>query len=222
MAEQALTTGLYTLTVMPPLFPPPLFPPSPGYYESVHNFHRRQLAPDELRLVRWRARQGGESGRRMAWAGVTAGRLRRLGCQAAIFCQHPRPSLPGTALPSLPAGARLPRFGAGGARQRRQRGRPHPRPNHLSQAAPAAAAAQPRAGAAVRGGVGGAEGQSARAIKQRPGGGEQAGALKCPAKRARCNADGPAGGLPSLCPPPAVALTPGACTPPSQPQLLAG
>jgi hypothetical protein len=23
-----------------------------GYYESVHNFHRRQLAPDELRLVR--------------------------------------------------------------------------------------------------------------------------------------------------------------------------
>lgn len=23
-----------------------------GYYESVHSFHRRQLAPDELRLVR--------------------------------------------------------------------------------------------------------------------------------------------------------------------------
>lgn len=29
----------------------PSLPPA-GYYESVHNFHRRRLAPDELRLVR--------------------------------------------------------------------------------------------------------------------------------------------------------------------------
>lgn len=57
--------------------PPPL---NAGYYEAVHNFHRRQLAPDELRLVRLRKGRGWGLGRPVVafarpWLGARPARL---------------------------------------------------------------------------------------------------------------------------------------------------
>jgi hypothetical protein len=67
-----------------------------GYYESVHNFHRRQLAPDELRLV---SRQAGLCMHLVCGPGCgLLGRglgLRRLLCRSLfrgfLPCRHRRP-----------------------------------------------------------------------------------------------------------------------------------
>ena len=43
--------------------------PFAGYFESVHNFHRRQLAPDELRLVSSEPGRAGRSGGELSGQG---------------------------------------------------------------------------------------------------------------------------------------------------------
>lgn len=47
--QRVPTTSLLGSIQLAPLYPH--LPFCAGYYEAVHNFHRRQLAPDELRLV---------------------------------------------------------------------------------------------------------------------------------------------------------------------------
>lgn len=149
-----------------------------GYYESVHSFHRRQLAPDELRLVSRPSLAGALPAQTRVQVSARTGRAADTATAAMLrfvpACAEgtrdstaPTPTTPHHTTPHThvctharihttppprraSAGTRFPCAGAARPCAGRRRGGPHLWPDRVGPAAPSAAGGVALCGAAVR------------------------------------------------------------------------